>query len=76
VPGLRQVCRAKYSVTKDQDLLVLESCTDARVCQPAEFIALWETREADLHRWARQGKIESLANYQNKWSLPIVYSKE
>jgi len=33
---------AKYLVTEDKDLLVLEEYEGARICQPAEFIALLE----------------------------------
>jgi uncharacterized protein len=33
---------ADYLVTEDKDLLVLNTYTGTRICQPAEFIALLE----------------------------------
>jgi putative PIN family toxin of toxin-antitoxin system len=36
---------AEYLVTEDKDLLVLEAHEGTRICQPAEFIALFETDE-------------------------------
>ena len=38
--------RAKYLVTEDNDLLVLEEYESTRICQPAEFIALLEAGAA------------------------------
>jgi putative PIN family toxin of toxin-antitoxin system len=37
---------AKYLVTEDNDLLVLEDFEGTRICRPAEFIALLETGRA------------------------------
>ena len=40
-----KVAGAKYLVTEDKDLLVLEDYKGTRICQPAEFIALLEERD-------------------------------
>ena len=37
---------AEYLVTEDKDLLVLQNYEGTWICQPAEFIALLETRKA------------------------------
>jgi putative PIN family toxin of toxin-antitoxin system len=41
-----RAARAKYLVTEDKDLLVLENYEGTRICQPAEFTALLEARKA------------------------------
>ena len=41
-----KLAKADYLVTEDKDLLVLEEYADSRICRPAEFIQLLETRRA------------------------------
>ena len=38
-----RAAQAKYLVTEDKDLLVLENYEGTRICQPAEFITLLDT---------------------------------
>ena len=45
---------AEYLVTEDKDLLILEAYEGARICQPAEFIALLETRRAQAEQMKGQ----------------------
>jgi putative PIN family toxin of toxin-antitoxin system len=45
-----RAARAEYLVTEDKDLLVLEEYEGTRICQPAEFIALLESREAQTEQ--------------------------
>lgn len=41
---------AEYLVTEDKDLLVLENHEGTRICQPAEFIAMLERKEAQTEK--------------------------